>query len=169
MVVRPIVILLTIPVVGLLTQPLWAPHWGAGILGEVAALGTIGAILATAVFFGLVALYCLSLIRLLSQVRPDDRARTPRSLWLMFAIPFNFIEDFAIVADIRTSLRRDGRIGHRDSAIWFALGLGWCGLQLGSLIPGTVGFAAGALALIAWVAHWWHTTELTRRLARRVG
>ncbi|MBX3143308.1 MAG: hypothetical protein KF813_06115 [Trueperaceae bacterium] len=161
---RPIVVMLTIAVVALLTQPLWAPQWGVGILGEVAALGTIGSILAVAVFFGLVAVYCQSLMRLLERVRPEARARTPRSVWLMFAIPFNFIEDFFIVSDIRSSLMRDARFGHSDVAIWYALGLGWCSLQLVSLVPGVVGFASGAVALLAWAAHWWHTTALTRRL-----
>lgn len=161
---RPIVVLLTLPVVGLMTQPLWAPEWGAGILGELTALGTFGAIASTTVFLGLVALYCRSLIRLLAQVEPDDRARTPRSVWLMFAIPFNFIEDFAIVADIRTSLRRDGRVPRRHLARWFVLGIAWCCLQLGSLAPGSFGFAAGALALIAWALHWRHTSRLSRRL-----
>lgn len=59
-------VILTVPVVAMLTQPLWAPDWGAGILGEVAALGLFGSIAAIAVFFGLVAFYCRSLQRLLA-------------------------------------------------------------------------------------------------------
>ncbi|MBO4206227.1 hypothetical protein [Micromonospora echinofusca] len=157
-------ILLTLPVVALLAQPLWAPSWGAGILGEVTAFGVPGAVAALALFFGLVALYCRKLQHLQERVRPDARARSPRSVWLMFAIPFNFVEDFRIIADLGGSLRRDGRLSGSVIRSWKVVGTAWCILQIASLLPGTVGLTSGLLAVAAWAWHWGHTALLGRRL-----
>lgn len=103
-------LLLTVPVVVLLTQPLWAPEWGAGILAEVGGLTPMGAAAIVLFFFGLVALYCVSLQRLLLAIPPTGRAISPSSIWLMFAIPYNFVEDFFIVGALAKSLRNDDRI-----------------------------------------------------------
>ena len=161
---RPLTLILTLPVVALLTQPIWAPQWGAGILGEIAAFGPVGAVIAIAVFFGLVALYCMSLRRLLQAVPAEHRVRSPRSVWLMFAIPLNFVEDLFIVADIGTSLRRHGVLSTAGRRTWLVLGMTWAGLQIGSLLPGEGGVAAGVLALVVWVAHWVLTATITRRI-----
>ncbi|WP_435299000.1 hypothetical protein [Timonella sp. A28] len=160
-------ILLTIPVTALLTQPLWAPQWGAGILGEIAAFGPVGSVIAMTIFFGLVALYCQSLKRLLEATRPEARSRTPRSIWLMFAIPFNFVEDFFIVADIHSSMRNDGRTAQPALRLWHLLGMAWCILQIGSLLPGTIGVTTGTLALIIWAWHWIYTALIHRKLANQ--
>ncbi len=159
-------VLLTVPVCGILTQPLWAPQLGSGILGEVAALGVGGGLAALAVFFGLVALYVQTLRGLLTAVRPEARRRTPRSLWLMFAIPLNFVEDFEIVSDLAASLRADGAFATGAVRAWRAVGIGWCALQLVSLLPGEVGLAGGLLAIVLWAAHWLHTVMLIRRRRR---
>lgn len=157
-------LLLTAPVVVLLTQPLWAPHWGAGILGEVHALGPAGSIAAIVAFFALVACYCRHLQRLLAAIPPPARAAAPGSVWWMFAIPYNFVEDFFIVAAIAASLRRDGRVPPAPQRLWRRLGLGWCALQIVSLLPGPVGVAAGGAALLAWAAHWALSVRLLRLL-----
>lgn len=157
-------LLLTLPVAALLTQPLWAPHWGAGILGEVHALGPAGSVVAVAAFFALVAGYCRHLQRLLAAIPPPARTAAPRSVWWMFAIPYNFVEDFFIVAAIAASLRNDGRIEPARQQRWRRLGLGWCGLQIVSLLPGAIGVAAGAAALLAWAAHWALSVRLLRVL-----
>jgi hypothetical protein len=151
-------------VVGLLALPLWFPGAGDGILGEVAAVGPIGAVIATAVFFSLVALYCRSLQRILSLVKPEARAASPRSVWLMFAIPYNFVEDFFIVSNVGRSLRSDGRFGVRRSQWWLALGFTWAALQIVSLLPGDVGLVGGGLALAAWGVHWVSTVRAIRVL-----
>ncbi|MEU5407237.1 hypothetical protein [Nocardia asteroides] len=162
---RAATLVLTIPVVVLLTQPLWAPEWGAGILGEVAAVGPIAGGLTVAAFFGAVALYCLALQRLLEQVPESARGRSTRSIWLMFALPFNFVEDFFIVGAIDRSLAADGRTPPNARRLWAATGLAWCTLQIASLLPGPIGVGTGALALLVWAEHWIHTVLLRRRLA----
>ncbi|MEF2528487.1 MULTISPECIES: hypothetical protein [Streptomyces] len=157
----------TVLVTALLTQPLWAPGWGSGVLGEAAAPGLPGAVAAVAVFFGLVALYCRSLQRTLHLVPSEARTAAPRSVWWMFAIPYNFTEDFFIVRAVAASLAADGRTAPAAVRRWKALGYAWCGLQIASLLPGAVGRAGAAAALLMWAAHWAVTARLNRRLAAR--
>ncbi|MBN7135061.1 hypothetical protein A7A76_09870 [Lysobacter enzymogenes] len=157
-------LVLTVPVAALLTQPLWAPHWGAGILGEIHALGAAGAAVAVLAFLALVAAYCRCLQRLLAAIPPAARTASPRSVWWMFAIPYNFVEDFFIVAAIAASLRNDGRVPPARRRLWRRLGLAWCALQIVSLLPGALGVAAGAAALPAWAAHWILSVRLLRLL-----
>lgn len=155
-------ILLTIPVVAIACLPLLVPGLGAGVLSELGAFGGPAAILAIGVFFALVAFYVRALQHLLATVPPPQQTRSVRSLWLMFAIPFNFVEDFVIVRDIASSVRVAGE-SHSVVASWRWLGWSWCALQILSLLPGEFGIAAGAAALIAWIAHWLMTVRFTRR------
>ncbi|WP_369687400.1 hypothetical protein [Streptomyces somaliensis] len=137
----------TVAVTVLLCYPLWAPHWERGVLGETAALGTVAASAVTVVFLGVVALYCRALQRTLGLVRPEARTGSPASVWWMFAIPYNFTEDFFIVRTVATSLAGDGRMPGRFVRWWAVLGYGWCGFQILSLFPGAAGHAGGALAV----------------------
>lgn len=165
---RPVTVVLTVPVVVLLTQPLWAPQWGAGLLGELRLLGPAGAVLAVLAFLVLVALYCRTLQRLAERVPPDRRAESPRAVWWMFAVPFNFVEDFFIVRAIGRTLRADGRTAPGGVRIWLGTGIGWCVLQIASLLPGPVGVVTGGLALALWGVHWVHTVRIDRGLRAAV-
>lgn len=149
----------------LLSYPLWAPQWGQGILGEVAGQPVPVSLVVVGGFFGLVALYCRSLHRTLTLVPPDARTAAPASVWWMFAIPFNFTEDFFIVQAVAASLVHDARIPARELRWWSALGYGWSGLQILSLFPGATGYTAGAVALPLWVMHWVATARINCRLA----
>ncbi len=155
----------TMGIVVLLSYPLWAPQWGRGILGEVAALPMPAGIVAVAAFFGLVALYCRTLQRTLMVVRADARAASPASVWWMFAIPYNFIEDFFIVRTVAASLSLDAYLPARWRNVWSALGYGWCGLQILSLFPGAAGYVGGTVAVLLWVVHWVMTIRINRILA----
>lgn len=148
----------------LLSHPLWAPQWGRGILGEVGAQGMPGALIAVAVFFGLVALYCRALQRTMTAVRPAARTASPASVWWMFAIPYNFTEDFFIVRTVTASLTADGHVTGGFIRWWTALGYSWCTLQILSLLPGTTGYIGGAVALPLWAAHWIMTVRVNRML-----
>ncbi|MUM19231.1 hypothetical protein FZI91_07985 [Mycobacterium sp. CBMA271] len=159
---------LTIPLVALLLQPVWAPRWGSGILGEVSATGSAAAVITVVVFFGLVALYCRTLQQILVCVPEQDRIRSPRSVWLMFAIPFNFVEDFFIVNDVAASLVGSAAVRTRSVSIWRATGLAWCSLQIVSLLPGAVGLAGGAAAILVWLGNWTHAAIITRRLRHAI-
>ncbi|MEU7901520.1 hypothetical protein [Actinoplanes sp. NPDC049118] len=135
-----------------------------GIAGEFTRRPAAVSVTVVVVFLGLVALYCRALQRTLAVVRPDARTVAPASVWWMFAVPFNFAEDFFIVRNVTGSLAADGRIPARAVGRWSALGYGWCGLQIVSLFPGAIGYAGGSLALPVWAAHWYLTSRLNRTL-----
>jgi hypothetical protein len=152
----------TICVTVLLSYPIWAPQWGSGILGEIAGQPLWASATIVAGFLALVAFYCRALHRTLTLVRPGARQARPASVWWMFAIPHNFVEDFFIVRAIAASLAAHGAGGVRR---WALLGYGWCAFQILSLFPGPAGLAGGAVALPLWAAHWVLTARLNRRLA----
>ncbi|GIE31340.1 hypothetical protein Ait01nite_043850 [Actinoplanes italicus] len=154
----------TICVTILLAYPIWAPQWGSGILGEIAGQPLWASAAIVAGFLALVAFYCRALHRTLLLVRPGARQARPASVWWMFAIPHNFVEDFFIVRAVAASLAADGAGGVRR---WASLGYGWCALQIVSLLPGAAGLAGGAMALPLWAAHWLLTARLNRALAAR--
>lgn len=159
-------VVLTIPVVALLLQPLWAPRWGSGVLGEVSATGPVAAVSTVLVFFGGVALYCLTLQQILTELPEWGRIRSPRSVWLMFALPFNFVEDFFIVNDIAGSLTATSAVTNVTRNIWRTTGLAWCALQIVSLFPGPIGLTGGALAIPVWLINWAHAGIIVRALSR---
>lgn len=148
----------TLVVTALLTYPLWAPEWGTGVLGEIAIVPFPGNLAIVVGFFGLVALYCATLHRLATRT---GMAR-PASVWWMFAIPYNFIEDFFIIERVAAAL--DNHASAVTVRTWRLLGYGWCGAQLVSLLPGEVGWLGGAVALVLWVVHWVLTVRIMRRL-----
>lgn len=58
----------------------------------------MGSLVLAGIFLTLIFFYCRDLERSLSLVRPSARTAKPKSVWLMFLIPYNFVEDFFIVA-----------------------------------------------------------------------
>lgn len=156
-------IVLTIPVAYALAYPFLNPDVSGGIFKEFEVLGLVGSIIFAAVFLVLVFLYCRDLSRSLALVRPSARTASPRSVWLMFLIPYNFVEDFFIVANVANSLRAEAKSNEALQpfrCFGMVAGLGWCSAQIVSLLPNEVGSVAGALALPLWIIHW--------RLIRRV-
>ncbi|PSB56589.1 hypothetical protein [Chamaesiphon polymorphus] len=149
-------IVLTIPVAYALTYPFLHPTVAGGVLKEVTMLGGGGITIAIG-FLILVFLYCRDLQLSLSLVSPAARQAEPNSVWLMFLFPYNFVEDFFIIANVAGSLRIEAeRNSKLQSFKSFGLvtGLGWCTAQIVSLLPNTVGSVAGMLALPVWIVHW---------------
>lgn len=158
-------LLLTLPVAAALAYPLLQPEADAGIFRELEMLGPLGAIGLTLLLLVAVFLYCRDLQRTLSLVRPACRAAAPRSVWLMFLLPYNFIEDFFIVAHVAQSLRREAQTNdalRSFSRFGMLSGIGWCSAQILSLIPHPIGSLAGLLAVPLWLVHW----HLIRRINR---
>lgn len=152
----------------LLAVPFLHPQAERGILGEVEALGRGPVAVVVLTFLGLVALYCRSLQRCLALVRPSCRAAAPRSVWLMFLLPYNFVEDFFIVHHVAQSIRAEAALNTRLSHLrrYGAFsGFGWCAAQIVSLWPSQVGAAAGFVALPLWLWHWLFVIRVNRRLA----
>ena len=148
---------LTIPVAYAFVYPLLNPAAGAGVFRDLALVGPVTATGIALAFLLAVYLYCRDLERALTLVQPEARTASPRSVWLMFLIPYNFVEDFFIIANVANSLRKEAQ---QNKALrpfqGFGLisGLAWCSLQIVSLIPHEIGSLAGFLALPFWVAHW---------------
>jgi len=93
-------IFLTFAVGIALTYPFVAPSGSGGVLTEVEALGIGGAIAIVTLFLLAIFFYCRDLQRILELISPASRSAEPRSVWLMFLLPYNFIEDFFIMYNI---------------------------------------------------------------------
>mgnify|MGYP000521765002 CR=1 FL=1 len=161
-------ILLSIPIGVALAYSFIGPA-GGGILGEIQTLGTAGAMLATGVFLALVYLYAGDLKRSLKLVSPAARKANPNSVWLMFLLPYNFIEDFFIIANVGKSIEAEAHANTALSGLktfGFASGYGWCVAQIVSLIPNDLGSVAGLIAIAFWIRHWAFIRRANRALAR---
>lgn len=150
-------ILLSIPIGIGLAYPFLQEEASSGLLGELKVFGPIGSVVAIAVFLLLVLFYALDLIRSLQLVSPASRKASPGSVWWMFALPYNFIEDFFIISNVAKSLKAEAAInpalaGFRSFGM--VSGSGWCIAQIISLVPNQLGSAAGLIAIVFWVWHW---------------
>lgn len=150
-------IALTLPVAYALADPFLNPAASGGVFKEIEVLGLYGAIALGIVFLAAVFLYCKDLHRSLALVSPGARQAAPGSVWLMFLIPYNFVEDFFIVANVARSLQREAQRNaalHSFKHFGWVSGMGWCAAQIVSLLPHAVGSIAGVLALPLWIVHW---------------
>jgi len=150
-------IVLTLPVAYGLAYPYFHPEASGGVFKELEMLGPIGGIVLVLVFLALVFLYCRDLQSSLALVQPAARKAQPRSVWLMFLLPYNFVEDFFIIANVARSLQQEAKTNaalQGFTSFGMLTGMGWCGLQIVSLIPNELGAAAGFLALPCWILHW---------------
>ncbi|UJH73375.1 hypothetical protein L0U95_00075 [Burkholderia cenocepacia] len=160
--------ILSIPIAFGLAYPVVYPSEDGGVLGEIAVLGTIGSIVVIAVFLALVYAYASDLRTTLQSVDRGSRAAEPNSVWLMFLLPYNFIEDFFIISNVAKSLEAESRINPALSGLRSfgrISGIGWCLAQVVSLIPNTVGSVAGGVAVSLWVWHWAFVRRANKMLA----
>ena len=128
-----------------------------GLAKELAVIGPYGAATLGLVFLLLVAMYANDLRSVLTLVSPNNRKATPRSVWWMLVLPYNFIEDFFIIHAVTASLRQEASDNRqladlKSYGAW--TGFGWCVAQIGSLIPNQVGSLFALAALIMWAIHW---------------
>lgn len=148
---------LTIPVGIGLAYPLLNPAAPGGILSELRIFGVAGAAALIAAFLLLVLFYALDLARSLTLVSPASRKATPHSVWFMFLLPYNFVEDFFIVFNVARSLKAEAAINPalaHFKSFGMISGLGWCAAQVVSLVPNYLGSAAGLVAIGFWIWHW---------------
>jgi len=83
------------------------------ILGEVLKAGIGPTLAIISAFFLLVACYCRTLQTCLTLIKPENRKAAPASVWYMFAMPFNFIEDFFIVINLANSIAEEQKGNRR--------------------------------------------------------
>ncbi|WP_257130020.1 hypothetical protein [Burkholderia sp. RF4-BP95] len=160
--------ILSVPIAFGLAYPLIYPSEDGGVLGEMEMLGPIGGIVVVAVFLALVYAYASDLRSTLKSVNRGSRAAEPNSVWLMFLLPYNFIEDFFIISNVAKSLEAESRINPALSGLRSfgrISGIGWCLAQVLSLIPNTIGSIAGGVAVFLWVWHWVFVRRANRMLA----
>ncbi|MBJ9969373.1 hypothetical protein I7824_33940 [Burkholderia seminalis] len=160
--------ILSIPIAFGLAYPLIHPSEDGGILGEMDRFGTIGSIVVVTVFLALVYAYASDLRTTLKSVNQGSRAAEPNSVWLMFLLPYNFIEDFFIISNVAKSLEAESRINPALSGLRSfgrISGIGWCLAQVVSLIPNTIGAIAGGVAVFLWVWHWVFVRRANKMLA----
>jgi len=150
-----------------LALPLFNPTMRSGFLTEMQALGFEYSVVAVLVFLLLVFFYCKDLQRCLELVEEGNREAAPKSVWLMFLIPYNFIEDFFIIHNISLSIKNEAKseLTIPDGGSYgVRSGIGWCAFQLLSLVPGVVGQISGVIALILWIVHWRFVRQINASL-----
>lgn len=150
-------VILSIPVGIGLAYPFLRPDVPGGILAELKIFGPVGSVVAIAAFLLLVFFYALDLIRSLKLVSQASRKAKPNSVWFMFLLPYNFIEDFFIVSNVAKSLKAEAAVNPALAtfkSFGMISGLGWCAAQVISLIPNQIGSGAGLVAIGFWIWHW---------------
>lgn len=150
-------ILLSIPIGYWLAYPFTNSSSNGGILREVRLLEPIGSIVTIAIFLMLVYFYARDLRRSLLLVSPELRKANPNSVWLMFLLPYNFIEDFFIISNVSGSLKTEAKTNpalSKFKSFGMFSGIGWCTAQIISLIPNEFGSVAGVIAIVLWIWHW---------------
>ncbi|KWE76604.1 hypothetical protein WL77_32080 [Burkholderia ubonensis] len=160
--------ILSIPIAFGLAYPLIYPSEDGGVLGEIEMLGTVGGIVVIAVFLALVYAYASDLRTTLKSVDRGSRVAEPNSVWFMFLLPYNFIEDFFIISNVAKSLEAESRINPALSGLRSfgrISGIGWCLAQVLSLIPDTIGSIASGVAVFLWVWHWVFVRRVNKMLA----
>ncbi|WP_080401844.1 hypothetical protein [Burkholderia ubonensis] len=160
--------ILSIPIAFGLAYPLIYPTEDGGVLSEIEMLGTVGGIVVIAVFLALVYAYASDLRTTLKSVSRGSRVAEPNSVWFMFLLPYNFIEDFFIISNVAKSLEAESRINPALSGLRSfgrISGIGWCLAQVLSLIPDTIGYIASAVAVFLWVWHWVFVRRANKMLA----
>ena len=137
-------------------------------LGEILKIGIVWIVLIIAGFFIMVAFYCRTLQKCLTLIKQENRKTEPNSVWYMFAIPFNFVEDFFIVIDLANSLEAEKKTNNKLKGLSdFGLvsGIGWSIAQVLSFIPSFVGQIAGLIGMILVIYHWIHIWKINKLLS----
>ncbi|WP_445722847.1 hypothetical protein [Flavobacterium sp.] len=142
-----------------------------GGLSEFRSLGLIPSIILILIFFTAIAFYCKSLQTTLNLIKIENRTRKPKSVWYMYLIPFNFIEDFFIIIDISNSLKNEMRSNEslkKFGDFGLTIGIGWSVAQLFSLIPNIAGQISGFVGIILWIIHWFLIEKINKVLKNKL-
>ncbi len=160
-------ILITLIITALGIYPYIGTNNIPGALDALHSFGIIPAIILIIVFFIAIGFYCKSLQTTLELIKPENRKANPKSVWLMFLIPYNFFEDFFIMINISNSLEEEFKINDKLKDVKdFGLitGLGWATAQVLSFFPNEIGQISGLIGLVLWIKHWLFINKINQKL-----
>lgn len=161
-------LILTALLVAWLVMPYLDKATNESVLNEILKIGVLPSLLIIAAFFVMVGFYCRTLQRCLTLIKPENRKTNPTSVWYMFAIPFNFVEDFFIVIHVANSIEEEKKSNLKLAHITdFGMisGIGWSIAQVLSFIPNAVGQIAGVLGMILVVYHWTQIARINKLIS----
>ena len=111
-------------------------------------------------------LFVLTLQKALQRCAPQNRTITPGSAWLMLIPVFNLVWDFILVSQVSATLEREFR--ERNIPVEPSpgknVGLAWCILSVGALIP-LLGILSVLAAIVCWILYWVKIAGLSAILA----
>lgn len=137
------------------------------VFENVFSIGLIGSASIIITFFTAIGIYCMDLQRCLELIEPKNRKANPQSVWYMFLMPYNFIEDFFIVINISNSLVAEAKENKKlanCNDFGMVTGIGWCIAQILSFVPNSIGQIASILGIILWIIHWRFIRKMNRIL-----
>lgn len=140
----------------------------SGSLETIFAAGIAGSIALLLAFFTAIYFYCRALAQCLELIAPAHRAASPNSVWYMFLIPYNIIEDFFIIINVSQSIQNEAKHNPKLTGlgdIGLITGMGWCIAQVLSLIPNWGGQIAGLIGLLLWIIHWVFIQKVNKLLS----
>lgn len=139
----------------------------SGSLETLFSIGVPGTLILMASFFLAIAYYCKALQNCLTHISPQNRKATPNSVWYMFLLPFNFVEDFFIMINISNSLEEEAKHNPNLSNLkdfGMITGIGWSIAQILSFVPNIAGQIAGVAGLLLWILHWRFILKINKLL-----
>ena len=153
--------LLTIPVLAWIASSFWWRHWGFNtVLYGLFSFGSLALIAYPVIYVGGLYLYARELRFLVAQVPEANRLIHPTLVWLIVAVPLNFVGSIYVIARIGQSLRGDGRISALAAQRWSAIGLSWAALQIMAFFPNAVvSLVVVLLAYFAWGLTGWNRRD----------
>lgn len=157
---------LTVPMLGLICLPFWWRHWGYSVVWDL-LLGFNGlGLFNLVIYLGGLTLYTRRLRSLLGRIPDRDRAVPLYALWLVIAVPFNFVGSFFAIGGTARSLMGDGRLSPGHVQRWRWLGITWCSFQVLAFFPNmAVSLTALLISYALWAAHWVYSVTLDEQLA----
>lgn len=152
--------------------PYLADNGKPGALDEIFKYGIGWGVAGIVIFFGAIALYCKSMQTTLQLIRPVNRRARPTSVWLMFIVPYNIIEDFFIIDNVSKSIEREAATNPRLAGLkdyGYVTGIGWAIAQVMSFIPNEIGLVSGIFGMVLWIKHWLFIQKVNRLLLPTTG
>lgn len=137
------------------------------IIESIISIGIGTSIIVFLVFFTAIGFYCKSLQKILELIAPENRKINPKSVWYMFLMPYNFIEDFFIIINISNSIEQEAKNNKKiemQKDFGMTTGISWCIAQILSFIPNYTGQIASIVGLVLWIIHWRFINKTTRLL-----